>query len=156
MVRCRHRDVAAQVERPTCLAIDSIGDRTPTDSMSLEVSMFQFHPSAVIGLGDEAHFDLARLCRISFELPRWSDVPRKDDTGWRLVGEDTRPLALAAVGSHVVDVPANAWLEDGFGDWDREQIVFAWLDGVELVDEEFKRSLDARVDDDALAYWFDR
>lgn len=41
-------------------------------------------------------------------------------------------MASGAINPYVVNVTANSRLEDGFGNRDRQQIVFAWLDGIDL------------------------
>ena len=104
--------------------------------------MLQLDPCTTTRFRNEPHIDLAGFRRIGLELPRRSDVPREDDARGRVVGEDTRPSALAAVNADVVNMPALARLKDGLGDGNRQQIVFAWLDGIELINEKRECSLD--------------
>jgi hypothetical protein len=67
-----------------------------------------------------------------------------------LIGEDSCPLASAAVDPDVVDVSADAWLEHGFRDGDREQIVLTRFDGVEIIGEHGECTLDGGVNHDVV------
>ena len=60
--------------------------------------------------------DLAGVVRVGLDLPLRADVPAEHHPVRRLVGEDPRPAALAAVGAAVVDVAADPRLEHGLGD----------------------------------------
>jgi hypothetical protein len=65
-----------------------------------------------------------------------TDVPADHDAVGRLVGEDARPAALAAVDAAIVDVAALARLEDRVGDLDAEQVVLARLERAEALGED--------------------
>ena len=71
---------------------------------------------ALRSLGHEADVDLARLVVIGLDLPLRADVPAERGPVGRLVHEHAGPAALAAVDAAVVDVAADARLEDGLGD----------------------------------------
>jgi hypothetical protein len=92
-------------------------------------------------LGEEAHLDLARLLEVGLELPLWADVPADHDPMRRLVGEHARPAALAPVHAPVLEVAADARLEHGLRDLDREQVVLGRLE----VGEDRERPLEWRV-----------
>jgi hypothetical protein len=49
-------------------------------------------------------------------------------------------------------VSTHSRLEDGVGYRDRQQVVFAWLDGIEPVGKQRERTLDASIHDDALPH----
>src|SRR5215207_11773055 len=105
--------------------------------------MLELEPSALRRLRDEAHLDLARPVEIALELPLRADVPRERQSFRRLVGQYPCPPALAAVDPAVVDVAADARLEDGLGDVDGKQVVLARLDPIELLDTRKARSMGA-------------
>src|SRR6478609_2612027 len=118
--------------------------------MAFEVSVLQFDAGAIGRLRDEQYFDLAGAGRVGFQLPGRPDVPRENEPRGRFEHEHPRPFASTAVNTDVVDVASNARFEDGLGDGDRQQIVFARFDRVEFLDEQRERPLDPGVDDDAL------
>src|SRR3954454_686909 len=118
--------------------------------MTFEVSVLQVDAGAIGRLRDELHFDLAGASRVGFQLPGRPDVPRENKARGRFENEHSCPIASTAVNSDVVDVASNARFEDGFGDGDRQEVVFTRLDRVEFLDEQCEGPLDPRVDDDAL------
>jgi hypothetical protein len=69
----------------------------------------------------------------------------------RLVGEDARPSALAAVDAAIVDVAALARLEVRLGDLDAEQVVLARLERAKALREDRERALERRLDEDLVA-----
>jgi hypothetical protein len=82
----------------------------------VEAAVLQLDPGAVRSLGHKPDLDLAGQLRVGLDLPLRADVPAEYHAGWRLVGQDPRPPAFAAVDGAVVDVPADAGLEDCLGD----------------------------------------
>src|SRR5215212_11928772 len=143
--------VALEVERPAALAVDALANALPPFAMTVEVAMLELDTRAVRALRDEAHLDLAGLVRVGLDLPLRADVPAEDDAVGRLVREHPRPAALAAVDAAVVDVSADARLEDRLGDVDREHVVLARLEVAEAVGEDGERPLDRRLHDDLVA-----
>src|SRR5688500_17648944 len=89
--------VPLQVEGPAALGVDAVAKSLPALEMPVEVAVLQLHARAPGSLGDEAHFDLARLGRVGLDLPPGADVPADDHAVRRVVGEHPRPLALAAI-----------------------------------------------------------
>src|SRR6185437_594289 len=145
--------VAAQVERPALAAGDAVADMLPALPVAVEAAMLELDPGALGRLGDEAHLPLARLLRIALELPLRADQPAHEQAVRRLVGEDARETALAAVDAAVVQVAADPWLEHGLGDVDpAEQVVVARLEAAEPGREDVEGALDRRVDDDRRAH----
>src|SRR5690348_18386601 len=122
--------VPGQVERPSPVAIEAVADRLPAGTGPVEGAVFQFDPGTVWPFGHEPDLDLAGQLRVSLDLPLRADVPAEYHPGWRLVGQDPRPPALAAVDGAVVDVPADAGLEDRLDDRGREQVVLRRLEEV--------------------------
>src|SRR5437879_1342434 len=120
--------VPGEVERPSLIALDTVADRLPTGTVPVEVAVLQLDPSAARSLSNEPDFDLAGELRVGLDLPLRVDVPAEHHAGWWLVGEDPRPSALAAVEGAVVDVSADAGLENGLGDGGREQVVLRRLE----------------------------
>jgi hypothetical protein len=51
-------DVATQIQRPSGVAVDSVGNRLPAWAVPVKVAMFQFDTRAGFGLRSEAHLDL--------------------------------------------------------------------------------------------------
>src|SRR4030081_1238479 len=116
--------------------------------MAVEIAVLELDPGALWGLGDEAHLDLAGPAGVGLDLPLRADVPGKGDALGRLVGEHPRPLALAPVDAAVVDATTSARFEHRLGDVDREHVVLAGLDLVELLGEDAECTLDRRLDED--------
>jgi hypothetical protein len=112
--------------------------------------VLQFDPGSVRTLADEPNLDLTGQFRIGLDLPLRADVPTEHHAVRRLVGEDARPPALAAVGRAVVDVPADARLEHRLGDRRVEQVVFRWFEVAESFGERRESLRDRRVDHDLL------
>jgi hypothetical protein len=117
----------------------------------VEVAVLELDPGAVGALGAEPHLDLAGLLRVALDLPLRADVPAEDDPVGRLVGQDPRPAAFAAVDAAVDDVPALVRLEHGLGDVYAEHVVLARLEAAEAVGEDRERALDRRLDHDLVA-----
>src|SRR5580693_10658530 len=107
--------VPGQVERPSLVAVDALADRLPPGTVPVEVAVLQLDPGAVRSLGHEPDLDLAGQLRVGRHLPIGADVPAEDHPGGRLVGEDSRPAAFAAVSGPVVDMPADMRLKDCLG-----------------------------------------
>src|SRR2546429_3243068 len=105
--------IPGQVERPSLVAVDAVADRPPAGTVPVEVAVLQFDPGAVRSLGHEPDLDLAGQLRVGLDLPLRVDVPAEYHAGWRLVGQDPRPPALAAVDGAGGDVAADAGPEDG-------------------------------------------
>src|SRR5687767_8647944 len=116
--------------------------------MAFEMAVFDLDPCPLVTLGDEADLDLAGLLEIRLDLPLRADVPADHDSVGRVVGENARPTALAPVDAPVVHVTAHARFEHRLGDLDAEQVVFAWLDAIELLGEDAERLVDRRIHDD--------
>src|SRR5580700_11955228 len=140
-----------QVERPSLVAVDAVADRLPAGTVPVEVAVLQFDPSAVRSLRHKPDLDLARQLRVGLDLPLRADVPAEYHAGWWLVGQDPRPPALAAVDGAVVDVSADAGLEDCLGDRGREQVVLRRLEVAEPLGEHCEGPLDRHVDHHLLA-----
>src|SRR5216684_2100972 len=143
--------VPGQVERPSLVAVDAVADRLPTGTVPVEVAVLQFDPGAVRSLGHEPDLDLAGQLRVGLDLPMGADVPAEYHAGWRLVGQDPRPPALAAVYGAVVDVPADVRLENCLGDRGREQVVLRRLEVAEPLGERCEVLHGRRVDHHLLA-----
>src|SRR5258708_24737160 len=143
--------VPGQVERPSLVAVDAVADRLPTGTMPLEVAVLQVDPGAVRSLSHEPDLDLTGQLRVGLDLPLGTDVPAENHAGWRLVGQDPRPTALAAVYGAVVDVSADVGLEDCLGDRRREQVVLRRLEIAEPLGERCEGLLERRVDYHLLA-----
>src|SRR4029079_10035551 len=95
-LRADHLGVALQVERPALIAVHAVANPLPAFAVTVEVAVLHLDADAVGALGDEGHLHLARLVGIGFELPLRTDVPAEHDPVGRLVGEHSRPAALAA------------------------------------------------------------
>src|SRR5580700_11124924 len=143
--------VPGQVERPALVVVDAVADRLPAGTVPVEVAVLQFDPGAVRPVGHEPDLDLAGQLRVGLDLPLRADVPAEYHAGGRLVGQDPRPPALAAVDGAVVDVAADAGLEDGLGDRGREQVVLRRLEVAEPLGERCEGLLERRVDHHLLA-----
>src|SRR5450755_39899 len=115
--------VPGQVERPSLVAVDAVADRLPAGTVPVEVAVLQLDPGAVRSLGHEPDLDLAGQLRVGLDLPLRADVPAEYHAGGRLVGQDPRPPAFAAVDGAVVDVPAAGAVEACLGDRGRERVV---------------------------------
>src|ERR1700733_8660637 len=89
--------VPGQVERPSLVVIDAVADRLPARTVPVEVAVLQFDPGPVRPLGHEPDLDLAGQLRVGLDLPLRADVPAEYHPGWRLVGQDPRPPAFAAL-----------------------------------------------------------
>ena len=85
--------VAAEVQRPSGVAVDPGCDGLPPLTVAVDVAVFEFDARAPGGLGGEADFDLAGSGQVGFQLPGRPDVPGEDDAVRRLEGDDPRPLA---------------------------------------------------------------
>ena len=70
----------------------------------------------------------------------------------RLVGQDTRPPALAPVHAPVDDGPADPGLEHHLGQLGPEDVVLGRPPGADVVGEHGERPVDRRVDLDRLPY----
>ena len=125
-----------------------VADGLPAGAVAVEVAVLELDPRPLRRLGDEPHLDLAGLLEVGLDLPLRADVPAEHDPVRWLVGEHARPPAFAAVDAAVVDVPADARLEDGLGDLDAEHVVLGRLEAAELLGEDRERALDRRLDDD--------
>ena len=86
--------------------------------------------------------------RDGLDLPSRTDVPTDHHAVRRLVGEHTRPPALAAVHAPVVDVSADVRFEHRLLDWYAEQVVILRLDAVEPLGKDPKCSGDRCIDND--------
>src|SRR6266700_5751417 len=117
-----HGGVPGQVQRPSAVVVDAVADRLPAGTVPVQVAVLQFDPGAVRSLGHEPDLHLAGQLRVGLDLPLRADVPAEYHAGRRLVDQDPRPPAFAAVDGAVVDVPADAGLEDRLGDRGREQV----------------------------------
>src|SRR5437588_8587101 len=94
----RHdRSEALQVERPTVAASDAFGHALPAVAVAVEVAVLELDSRSIGRLRDEADLDLTRLREVGLDLPVRVDVPGEDETIWRLVGKDARPLAFGAI-----------------------------------------------------------
>src|SRR5579872_2124455 len=103
--------------------------------------MLELDAGALRRFRDEADLDFAAPVGISFDLPLRADVPAEDDPVRRVIRQHTRPAACAPIYPTVVNVAADARLEDRLGDRHREQVVLTWLDLVEVLDEDAESSL---------------
>src|SRR5437764_12350363 len=119
--------------------------------MTVQVAVLEHNAGPLRGLGDKADLDLAGPLAVGLDLPLRADVPAEDDPVWRLERQHSRPLALGAVDAAVIHPPADARLEHRLGDLDREHVVLARLDPIEVLGEHAKRSLDRGLDHDRAA-----
>src|ERR1700733_2718966 len=140
--------VSLQVERPAAVASDGVAHRGPAVAVPVQIAMLELDPGALCGLGDEPDLDLAGLRRVALQLPLRADVPAEHQPVRRLVGKDSRPLALTAIHAAVEQAPADARLEDGLGNLDAQDVVLAWLDPRKVPDEHSKGTLDRHINDD--------
>src|SRR5450755_1490145 len=147
--------VPGQVERPSLAAVHAITDRLPAGTVPVEMAVLQFDPGAVRSLGHEPDLDLAGQLRVGLDLPLRADVPAEHHPGWRLVGQDPRPPAFAAVDGAVVDTSADVGLEDCLGDRGPEQVVLRRLEVAEPLGERREGLLGRRVDHHLLADYGD-
>src|SRR3954468_12030721 len=108
--------VPVQVQRPAGVVGNAVPDGLPAGAVPVEVAVLELHPGAFGGLGDEPHLDLAGVVRVGHQLPVRPDVPTEHHPVVRLVGQDPRPAALAAVLADVDDVSADPRLEHRPGD----------------------------------------
>jgi hypothetical protein len=122
-----------QVERPATIAADGLALRLPTLAVALKMAVFELDACPLGALGDESDLDLAGSLEIRLDLPLWADIPTDHDSLRRLVGENTRPAALAPIHAAVIDVTAHARFEHRLGDLDAEQVVLPWLDAIEFL-----------------------
>src|ERR1700729_471206 len=143
--------VPGQVERPSLVAVDAVADRLPAGTVPVEGAVLQLDPGAVRSLGHEPDLDLAGQLRVGLDLPLRADVPAEYHAGWWLVGQDPRPPAFAAVDGAVVDVPADAGLEDCLADRGPEQVVLGRLEVAELFGERREGLRGRHVDHHLLA-----
>src|ERR1039457_1701353 len=88
--------VPGQVERPSLVAVDAVADRLPAGTVPVEVAVLQFDPGALRSLGHEPDLDLASQLRAGLDLPLGANAQAEFHAGWRRVGQDPRPPALAA------------------------------------------------------------
>src|SRR5262245_40330346 len=114
--------------------------------------VFELDAGPIGRLGDEADLDLAGSLGIRLDLPLRADIPTDHDSFRRLVDEDARPTALAAIDAAVIDMAADARLEHRLGDVDAEQVVLAWFDAIELVRECSECPLDWCVHNDSQVH----
>src|SRR5262245_16954103 len=143
---------APKVQGPAVVAAHAGADAFPAVAVTLEVAVLEFDPGSLGGVGDESHLDFAGLGEIGLDLPPRVDVPAEHDPGWRLVGQDPRPAALAAVHAPVIKMASGPRLEDRLGDLDAEEVVFGRLEAPEAVGEDAERPLDRLLDDDRAAH----
>jgi hypothetical protein len=115
------------------------------------MAVLELDTGAIGSLRDEADLDLAGLPEVRLELPVRADVPADDDAVRRLVGEDARPVALAAVDPAIEEVPAGARLEHRLGDVHGQQVVLARLEAAEVLGEDGEGPLDRGVDGHLVA-----
>src|SRR4051794_2780149 len=139
--RREQRGVPVEVERPALVPAHGVAHGRPAAAVPVEVAVLEFHAGALRCLGDEPDLDLARQLRVGLELPAQADVPAEGDAVRRLVDEHPRPAALAAVHRPVVDVPADAGLEDRLRDGGTEQVVLGWLEVAEALGKDGERPL---------------
>src|SRR5690242_7504028 len=78
--------ITGQVQRPSLLLADAVGDRLPAGAVPVEVPVLQLDASAVRAIGDEAHLDLTGPVRVGLDLPPGADIPAEHHPVRRLVG----------------------------------------------------------------------
>src|ERR1700737_2246422 len=117
--------VLVQVERPALVAVDAFANPFPAFAVAVEVAVLDLDPGPFGSLGHEPYLPLADLGRVGLDLPVRADVPTEHHTAGRLVHQDVRPTALAAVDAAVIKVPADTGFEHGLGDLGAEQVVFS-------------------------------
>src|ERR1700736_3699955 len=102
-----------QVERPALVAVDSFANAFPAFAVPVEIAVLDLDPGPLGSLGHETYLPLADLGRVGLDLPVRADVPTEHDTPRRLVHQDVRPMALAAIDAAVIEVPADTGFEYG-------------------------------------------
>src|ERR1700751_561291 len=100
--------VATQIQRPAGIAVDAVGDGLPARTVAVQTAVLEVDAGALVGLRGEADFDFAGLGLIGLQLPGRADIPGEHHPAGRLVDQDARPAAYAAVNATIVDVPAGA------------------------------------------------
>jgi hypothetical protein len=118
----------------------------------VQVAVLERHAGALRRLGGEPDLDLAAALGLGLELPSRADVPAEHHAIRRVVGQDPRPAALAAVGAPVGDVATDLRVEDRLGDRRTEQVVLAGLEVAEPFGEHRECPVDRCLDDDLAAH----
>ncbi len=81
--------IASQVEGPAGVAVDTLSQRLPARSVTIEMAVLELQARALRRLGDEQDLDLAGVGFLRLELPLRADVPAQHDPVWWFVGEDS-------------------------------------------------------------------
>src|ERR1700680_398905 len=145
------RGIAGQIQRPSGVVGDALGDGLPSRAVPVDVAVLQLQSGARRRLGDEADLDLAGVVRLGLDLPLRADVPAEHHTVWWFVDENACPPALASIDAPVIDVAANPRLEGGLGDRRSEQIVLWRFEVAEPLGKYAEGPLDRRLNDDLRA-----
>src|SRR5207237_9998160 len=109
------RCVPPQVERPALVVGDSLTYAFPTVTVAVEVAVLDLDSGPFGSLGTEADLPLAGLRRVGLDLPVRVDVPAEHHSLRRIVDQDARPVAGAAVDTAVVEAPASAGFDHRLG-----------------------------------------
>ena len=143
--------VSGEVERPAVVDVDAVAHRLPPGAVPVEVAVHQgdrvrWSPSA-------AKVTSTSLVRVRSEATCQSGPMSQLNAMacGRVEGQDATPSADAAVDAAVVDVAADVLLEHGLLDGDRQHVVLARLDPVQ-VGERPERLLLRKVDHDLVAH----
>jgi hypothetical protein len=97
--------------------------------------MAQLDVCVAVVNGRESHLDLAGSVFLLLDLPLGTDQPRKNQTVRGVDIEDAAPHADGSIDASVVDSATGLRFENGLGDVNREQVVLARFDPVELLRE---------------------
>ena len=65
--------------RPAALAADGLARQLPALAVAIDVAVLKLDAGAIRRLGDESHFDFARLLGVGLDLPLRADVPADHD-----------------------------------------------------------------------------
>src|SRR5438046_607908 len=103
---------ALEPDPPAAGRADGIAHLLPAIAVAVQLAVFEVDARASVTFGREANLNLAGPLEVGLDLPLEVDVPAEHEQRRRLVCENTRPLALASVGSAVVDAAAGTRLDN--------------------------------------------
>ena len=88
------------LEAPTVGGSDGVAHGYPTWPVAIQVAVLQFDEGAAT-LVRERDVNLAGFGAVCLDLPGHADIPAESDVSRRLIDQDRRPAALAAVDAAV-------------------------------------------------------